>query len=364
MKHLILLGAGHAHAQVLQGFAREPLPAACVTLVSPFAQLVYSGMMPGVVAGHYTAADCTIAVAPLAARAGATFVQQAAVQIDAAARTLTLADASVLGFDTLSVDTGAVMDRDSIPGAREHALFVRPIEHFTQLLQPLLELAERRTLSLVLVGAGAGGVELALALQHRLGERARVSLVTGGPPPLPSHPASVQARGLRALKRLGVTVFEESCTSVEAGHGLLGSGARLLCDGRCSRSARAAPAVAAAALALDEQGFVATGADAAEHVTPATGSSPATSPAVSTAAAQNGVYARARRSAAGAEPAPLRRRRYTRAVPAAGHALNLLSCGDRRAIASWNDWSAEGRWVWWWKDRIDRGFVGRFGDGV
>ena len=89
MKHVVLLGAGHAHVQVLQGLAREPMPAARVTLVSPFAQLVYSGMVPGVVAGHYTADECTIAVAPLAARAGAGFVQQAAVQIDAAARTLT-----------------------------------------------------------------------------------------------------------------------------------------------------------------------------------------------------------------------------------------------------------------------------------
>ena len=40
--------------------------------------------------------------------------------------------------------------------------------------------------------------------------------------------------------------------------------------------------------------------------------------------------------------------------------LNLLSCGARRAIASYGDWSAEGRWVWWWKDWIDRGFVRRF----
>ena len=40
--------------------------------------------------------------------------------------------------------------------------------------------------------------------------------------------------------------------------------------------------------------------------------------------------------------------------------LNLLSCGERRAIMAWGDWAAEGRWVWWWKDRIDRGFVRRF----
>jgi hypothetical protein len=40
--------------------------------------------------------------------------------------------------------------------------------------------------------------------------------------------------------------------------------------------------------------------------------------------------------------------------------LYLLACGERRAIASWGPWSAEGRWVWRWKDRIDRGFVARY----
>jgi len=44
--------------------------------------------------------------------------------------------------------------------------------------------------------------------------------------------------------------------------------------------------------------------------------------------------------------------------------LNLLSCGRREAIASWGGWSAQGRWVWWWKDRIDRRFVARFSRGA
>jgi NADH dehydrogenase FAD-containing subunit len=41
-------------------------------------------------------------------------------------------------------------------------------------------------------------------------------------------------------------------------------------------------------------------------------------------------------------------------------ALNLIACGEKTAIASWGPWSAEGRWVWRWKDRIDRAFVARY----
>ena len=40
--------------------------------------------------------------------------------------------------------------------------------------------------------------------------------------------------------------------------------------------------------------------------------------------------------------------------------LNLISCGERKAIVAWGGWSAQGRWAWWWKDRIDRAFVARY----
>jgi NADH dehydrogenase FAD-containing subunit len=40
--------------------------------------------------------------------------------------------------------------------------------------------------------------------------------------------------------------------------------------------------------------------------------------------------------------------------------LNLISCGDRYAIAAWGPLHVEGRWVWNLKDRIDRGFVARY----
>ncbi|MEI8171465.1 MAG: pyridine nucleotide-disulfide oxidoreductase, partial [Rhodoferax sp.] len=40
--------------------------------------------------------------------------------------------------------------------------------------------------------------------------------------------------------------------------------------------------------------------------------------------------------------------------------LNLLSCGDHFAIASWGRYSAQGRWVWRLKDWIDRSFMKRY----
>jgi NADH dehydrogenase FAD-containing subunit len=68
-------------------------------------------------------------------------VEGMAVALDTAARVVHLADGRTAEYDVLSLDTGASMDRDRIRGARDNALFVRPIEHFVRLLDGLVALA-------------------------------------------------------------------------------------------------------------------------------------------------------------------------------------------------------------------------------
>jgi pyridine nucleotide-disulfide oxidoreductase family protein len=366
MKRVVMLGAGHAHLHVLRDLGRERLPSSQLVLVSPFPRQLYSGMVPGLVAGHYADEVCSIPVLPLAKAAGVEFVEEAAVALDVEDRSITLTDGRVAEYDVLSIDTGPVVDRAAIPGAREHAMFVRPMEHFVRLHDQLVALAAQRVLDIVVIGGGAAGFELALAMQYRFrrngDERARVSLVTGGPPPLAGYGARVVALGQRALKRHRVTVFEDACLAVEACHVRLASGARLACDAPIDAiGASPAPWLAASGLALDEQGFVATGATLQSTSHPNVFAVGDAASRVDAPHPKSGVYAvragpplalNLRRQVAGGALAPYEPRRRS---------LNLLSCGDRRAILSWGDWSVEGRWAWWWKDRIDRGFVAGFG---
>jgi pyridine nucleotide-disulfide oxidoreductase family protein len=360
-KQLLLLGGGHAHVQVLHALAQERLPGVGVTLVSPFRRQMYSGMVPGLVAGHYTADECAIPLEPLAQRADAAFIESAAVKLDAAARRVTLADGQELGYDVLSVDTGPVMDRDAIPGAREHGLFVRPIEQFVRMWDALFALAEQRGLSVVVVGGGAAGVELAMAMQFRLRDRARLSLVTGGPPPLDGYPARVRERARAALRRLDVTVLEDSCVQITPSHVHLGRGTRVRCDAPVLAIGASAPSwLAGSGLALDERGFIATGMtlQSTSHSAVFAAGDVASNAALNRP--RSGVYA-----VRAGPPLALNLRRQLAAgellahVPSA-RSLNLLACGRRSAIVSWGSWSAEGWWAWVWKNHIDRKFIAKY----
>lgn len=371
MKRLVLLGGGHAHVHVLQALAHEPLAGTEVVLVTPFLRQMYSGMVPGLVAGHYTADQCAIPLAPLAQAAGVRLVEGVAVGLDAAARRVPLAGGEALHYDLLSLDTGAVMDRDRLPGAREHGLFVRPIEHFVARLEGLLQGAAQGGPGIAVIGGGAAGVELALGLRHRLAasglanmtekNSARITLVTGGPVPLAGYTAGVIRRMQRVLAAQGVDVVRDTCTAVEAGALVLGSGARLACQAAVIATGAEAPAwLAGSGLALDERGFVLTGATLQSLSHPEVFAAGDVATRADAPHAKSGVYA-----VRAGPPLASNLRRFVAGEALQPHqpqqrTLNLISCGEKSAIAAWGGWSAQGRWVWWWKDRIDRSFVARY----
>lgn len=364
MKRLLLLGGGHAHVQVLQALAREPIAGAMVQLVSPYPKAVYSGMVPGLAAGHYQAGDCLIDLRALADAARVPFVQAAATAIDAERRQVRLDGGGTLDYDVLSIDTGAVMRRDVIDGAREHALFVRPMEAFLRLLDQLLVLARTRALEVVLVGGGAAALELAMALQYRFVREqvgSRVTLVAGTGALLADYALAVQRLATRALQRRHITVLHENCVRIDASHVHLANGARVPCDAALLAIGAHAPRwLAGSGLALDARGFIATRATLqssshAEVFAAGDVASRADAPHP-----KSGVHA-----VRAAAPLLHNLRRFVGGGTLRGYlppqrTLNLLSCGDRVAIASWGEASACARWCWWWKDRIDRAFIARF----
>lgn len=370
LKHLVLLGAGHAHVHVLRGLAQHRPADLAITVIAPYPRQLYSGMVPGFVAGHYALEQCVIPLAGLVAGCGARHIEGSGIALDVAAKTVTLSCGETVAWDWLSLNSGPVMDRERIeaamPGAREHAVFVRPIEAFGLVWPQVAALGRSRPIHLVVVGAGAAGLELAMAAAHALGGAGyppggRVSLVAGGLPPAWNYPAGVQRRVVQALRRLQITVLPDACVGMSAGEIRLAGGARLACDVPLLAIGAQAPGwLAGSGLALDHAGFVAVNRfqQSTSHARVFAAGDLASR--VDGPHPRSGVYAvRAGPPLLANLRAALQGQPLQPYLPAA-RTLNLISCGERYAIASWGWLHVEGRWMWRLKDRIDRSFVTRY----
>ena len=370
LKHLVLLGAGHAHMHVLQGLATSRPADLRITVIAPYPRQLYSGMLPGFVARHYALEQCVIPLAGLLAGCKAHYIEDSAVAMDADAKTVTLASGDVVAWDWLSLNTGPVMNREKIeaqmPGAREHALFVRPIEAFGQLWPQVAALARSRPVHLAVVGAGAAGLELAMAAAYHFQgggypPGSCVSLVTGGGPPGQSYTAGARARIVRALRRLQITVLPDTCVGMRPGEIFLGSGARLACDAPLLAVGAQAPGwLASTGLALDDAGFVGVNSFQQSVSHPAIFAVGDVASRLDAPHSRSGVHA-----VRAGPPLLVNLRAALKGQPLQPHqpaarTLNLISCGGRYAIAVWGPLHVEGRWVWHLKDRIDHGFIARY----
>ena len=235
MRRLVLIGGGQAPTPVLRALSATSRRDVEIVLVTPSEQLLYSGMLPGWIAGHYTLPELTIDLKPLAQAAGAVLLPRRVVGLDLDRKAVLTDGGDTLEFDLLSIAPGATLDFEAIPGARDHALPIRPLENFVEGWQRIHAhaLATTEPLRITVIGAGAGGVEIALAMKHRLRARhdqVRVQLVTGDGPILPGHGEHARTLMNAALLHQGVRLVEGMVRALERDAALLESDAALPSD--------------------------------------------------------------------------------------------------------------------------------------
>lgn len=369
MKRLILAGGGHAHLHVLKSLAREKWPDVEVVLVTPHVRQVYSGMLPGWIAGHYRLDECVAPLRPLVEDAGVRFVQDSVIGLDPHRRILRCAETGDMSYDVLSLDIGAQVDLSTLAATTAPLLPIRPIEHFIVEWSRVLETCVRAGHGrIAVVGGGAAGVELALAIRHRLltalPENAVEVLLVEGRGLLVGHGEGVVSRVGNTLDRHGVARASGYAAGCEGGL-LFPDGRRF--DADCviaTTGVTPPPWLAESHLALAQDGFVAVGGgqQSVSHANVFAGGDVASR--VDRQHAKSGVYAvragpvlaqNLRRTFAGQGPAPYTPQRRS---------LYLLATGPQHAIVSWNGWTAEGQWVWRWKNWIDRRFMKQYGRGI
>ena len=384
---IVLVGGGHSHVAVLKRFGMRPAPGVRLTLVTRDLLTPYSGMLPGLVAGHYRPEEAHIDLRKLSRFANARIIHAPATGLDLGARKVFAAGRPPIGFDLLSIDIGSQPAMGAIEGAEEHALGVKPIDVFRARWAEV-ERACREgggRLRIAVIGGGAGGTELSLSLRYRL----RTLVERGGMPDgveitlladtrevVESHAPAVRRRMTRLLGERGVRLLaghrvvavrpgrvEAVAGGGGGGGGGRGGGERVVvdCDLAIAVTHAAAPAwLGESGLDLDDAGFVRVRETLQSTGEPFVFAAGDVASFEGRALPKSGVYAVRQGPVLAENLARLVAGRPLRAYRPQPLTLALISSGDRNAVASWGRLALEGGWVWRAKDWIDRRWMRKY----
>jgi pyridine nucleotide-disulfide oxidoreductase family protein len=369
MTDIVLIGGGHAHVEVLRSFAEQPMIGVGLTLVTRDVEMVYSGMLPGRIAGHYSHRECVVDMIQLCAKASARLIHREATGLDRSNKRVLVGPSKGCDYDIVSFDVGIAAGPDAIAGARNCVISVKPIANF-EAQWPELEakcLAPGGPKRILMIGGGPAGLELILAIHHRLTNAAgqdgtfRLTLVSGSPLLGDACPRA-RAMAAQALAARGIELVSgQNIVSIEAGGAWLQDGGFLSADLIFLAIGGQAPAwLAHTGLARDQDGFLAIRPTLQSLSDENVFSVGDCSSMVGWPRLKAGVIAvrqgpilaeNLRRRAAGAALRYYRPQKRT---------LMLIGLGNAEAVASRGALAAKGAWAWRWKQRLDRNWIKRY----
>lgn len=341
------------------------MPNVRVVLVSERPLSPYSGMLPGLVAGHYDYAQAHIDLLALCRQSGAEFLEGRVKGLDCAGRMAFLESGEALRYDYLSLNIGAVPDL-STPGAADYAIPVKPIADFWPRWREAYESlrVDPAVRNIVVVGGGAGGVELAFAVAHALQSAPvahRVTLAARSEP-VADYPRRMRRWLQRRLDRYGVKTQADFEVAEVTSESLIDQAGRTLPADHvfwCTQG-KAAPWLTQTELPLTPEGFIRVAPSLQSIAFPEVFAVGDCAWIDASPTPRAGVYA--------VRQAPFlldNLHRLLRGLPMRTYRpqrrfLSLLACGGRDAVGARGGISLAGEWVWRWKDAIDRRFMRRF----
>ncbi len=367
-RDLVLIGGGHAHALVLKMWGMRKLPGARLTLVDPNAATAYTGMLPGYVAGHYTREDLDIDLVRLARFARARIILDPVTGIDPDARRISIEGRTPIRYDVASLDVGATGRVPDIEGFTAHVATAKPLGAFADRWQAFIEQvrAGEATTSVAVIGAGAAGVELALAADHRLkslGYEPDVTLVEARDQIAPELASGARGTLKTALDRSGITIRTEAEIRAIDGKGLT------LSDGRVDAAFKIGtagvepwPWVSETGLALNN-GFVRVDNHLRSLSHPALFAAGDCAHYDAHPRPKAGVYAvRAAPVLVENLRAVLQGQTPPKRFKPQRDYLKLISTGEQAAVAEKHGLAFHASFLWRWKDGIDQAFMERLRD--
>ena len=261
-KTVVLVGAGNAHLVFIRKWRMRPVPGVAVTLVNEAPAVPYSAMVPAYLAGDYTGDEITIDLVQLCRSAGLRLVSERVVRLDSVARRVEFAARPPLSYDVLSLGLGSVPADLTQPVDSSFTITLRPL---AALIGRILRIdasliANPRPFHLVIVGGGASGCELALAIHSRLHYHPGfcITVLQGNSRMLPQFPTKTASAFERAFLSRGISWrVDASVTGGKPGTLTLADGEQLPCDGVLWATPGLPPEfLRSSGLATDDLGFL------------------------------------------------------------------------------------------------------------
>ena len=364
VKDVVLVGGGHSHALLLRQWAMQPIPGVRITLISQAVLTPYSGMLPGLIAGHYTAADIHIDLARVCHWAGVRFIEAYVTGIDLQRNLVQLAYRPAVGFDVLSLDTGSTPDL-SVPGAAQFTTPVKPVYAFYSRWMKIKARLDTHAqhITLGVVGSGAGGFELIMAMRHALAtDRCTCHWFLRGEHAIAGRPPRVGALALTAAEAAGVVVHRNFNVTEVQSKGLNSEDGRFVkIDEILWCAAASAPSwPARAGLETDERGFVATNRYLQSRSHPTVFATGDIGTQLDSPSDKAGVFAVRQAPVLFANIRRLLLSKNLKPFVPQRDFLSLMATGKKAAIASRGPFALSASWIWRWKDHIDQKFMDQF----
>ncbi|WP_404449043.1 FAD-dependent oxidoreductase [Sutcliffiella horikoshii] len=355
---ILLVGGGHAHLKCLLEIRKKPLPNQNILLISPNRYQYYSGMFSGYTEGLYSIDEIRIDLKTMSEKAGVTFIEDKVTEISVTDKTLETKAGTKISFSVVSFDTGSLIEgpssfKDYLVQIKPNYLFAKKIMEYREVEFPIV------------VGGGASGVEIALAItawRKKNGLPTNVSLITSSNL-LPSSSTKASKRVTYIAKQKGLSIIEDDSVAKMNECQMITQNGRCLSHSQVLWLTGPSPSgiFKKSSLPCDQTGFLLTERTLQAKGLPFIfGAGDCITLEAFPDLPKNGVYA--------VRQAELLWRNITSYINGEmyftftpqRHYLSLLSTGNKEALLQYGSFTAHNKLAWKLKNKIDTDYIKKF----
>ncbi len=202
---IVVIGGGFAGLTTVLCL-KKLRPASSIILIEPRPRFVFLPLLYELLSDEVQVWEIAPSFRSLLLGKGVVLVEESVEDIDTAQNVVVTSSGKSINYKTLVVATGFELDSFNIPGVFENSMVFKSVEDVLYLKNKISNLNNNRQerKDLVIVGAGATGVELACKLSDLLGDHIQLKLIESGMRVLPRGRSFNQEQAEQVLKSKNV----------------------------------------------------------------------------------------------------------------------------------------------------------------